>query len=184
MTEETNSDLQTHNKPKTAKLTRKTFRRTLGKGLPSVRKMSCAVLLDGNAKPKSMSRAKQWTDEVENLYRFQQAGYRDETEYRQIKQTEIDRWPETGFVKKLQRRDNTFYYYNRKRESSGPEQTAACAFKTASRPLAAAHPRVALLSEVLLVVKLEGLSPAGTADPTEAGKEYCGCRQQEPMVFF
>ncbi|XP_066525955.1 meiosis expressed gene 1 protein homolog isoform X1 [Hoplias malabaricus] len=50
--------------------------------------MSCAGLLDGNAKPKSMSRAKQWTDEVENLYRFQQAGYRDETEYRQIKQVE------------------------------------------------------------------------------------------------
>ncbi|KAI4890095.1 hypothetical protein NFI96_026334 [Prochilodus magdalenae] len=83
--------------------------------------MSCAVLLDGNAKPKSMSRAKQWTDEVENLYRFQQAGYRDEMEYRQITQLEIDRWPETGFVKKLQRRDNTFYYYNRKRECEDRE---------------------------------------------------------------
>ncbi|KAF4079806.1 hypothetical protein AMELA_G00182470 [Ameiurus melas] len=78
--------------------------------------MSCAALLDGNAQPKSMSRARQWTDVVENLYRFQEAGYRDELEYRQIKQVEIDRWPETGFVKKLQRRDNTFYYYSRKRE--------------------------------------------------------------------
>ncbi|XP_058273478.1 meiosis expressed gene 1 protein homolog [Hemibagrus wyckioides] len=79
--------------------------------------MSCARdVLDANARPKSMSRARHWTDEVENLYRFQQAGYRDELEYRQIKQVEIDRWPETGFVKKLQRRDNTFYYYSRKRE--------------------------------------------------------------------
>ncbi|KAM9467976.1 meiosis expressed gene 1 protein homolog [Clarias gariepinus] len=78
--------------------------------------MSCAALLDGNAQPRSMSRARQWTDEVENLYRFQQAGYRDEREYRQIKQAKIDRWPETGFVKKLQRRDNTFYYYSRNRE--------------------------------------------------------------------
>lgn len=51
--------------------------------------MAFADLVDGNAKPKSMTRAKQWTDEVENLYRFQQAGYRDEMEYRQIKQVEV-----------------------------------------------------------------------------------------------
>jgi len=51
--------------------------------------MSCPVLLDNKAKPKSMSRAKQWTGEVENLYRFQQAGYRDELEYRQIQQVEV-----------------------------------------------------------------------------------------------
>ncbi|XP_031414888.1 meiosis expressed gene 1 protein homolog [Clupea harengus] len=84
--------------------------------------MSCAVLLDGNCKPKSMSRASLWTDEIENLYRFQQAGYRDEKEYRQVKQVElVDRWPDTGFVKKLQRRDNTFYYYNKKRECEDKE---------------------------------------------------------------
>lgn len=34
---------------------------------------------------------------------------------------QIDRWPDTGFVKKLQRRDNTFYYYNRKRECEDRE---------------------------------------------------------------
>jgi hypothetical protein len=51
--------------------------------------MSCAAYLDGNATPKSMSRAKQWTDEVENLYRFQQAGYRDELEYKQVKQVDL-----------------------------------------------------------------------------------------------
>ncbi|XP_061107446.1 meiosis expressed gene 1 protein homolog isoform X1 [Conger conger] len=89
--------------------------------LSSFIKMSCASYLR-SARPKAMSRAKQWTDEVENLYRFQQAGYRDELEYKQIKQVEmIDRWPETGFVKKLQRRDNTFYYYNRKRECEDKE---------------------------------------------------------------
>ncbi|XP_040000489.1 meiosis expressed gene 1 protein homolog [Xiphias gladius] len=77
--------------------------------------MSCTT--DNNAKPKSMSRAKGWTAEVENLFRFQQAGYRDELEYIQVKQgAMIDKWPETGFVKKLQRRDDTFYYYSRKRE--------------------------------------------------------------------
>ncbi|CAL8242439.1 unnamed protein product [Merluccius merluccius] len=67
--------------------------------------------------PKSMSRAKSWTAEVENLYRFQEAGYRDELEYKQVKQIAmIDTWPESGFVKKLQRRNNTFYYYSRQRE--------------------------------------------------------------------
>ncbi|KAI3366615.1 hypothetical protein L3Q82_009299 [Scortum barcoo] len=76
-----------------------------------------SYVTDNNSKPKSMSRAKGWTTEVENLFRFQQAGYRDELEYIQVKQGAlIDKWPETGFVKKLQRRDDTFYYYNRKRE--------------------------------------------------------------------
>lgn len=37
------------------------------------------------AKPKFMKRAKEWTAEVENLFRFQEAGYRDEPEYRQVK---------------------------------------------------------------------------------------------------
>ncbi|XP_032545245.1 meiosis expressed gene 1 protein homolog isoform X2 [Chiroxiphia lanceolata] len=64
------------------------------------------VVAKADIKPKSMHRAKTWSDDVENLYRFQQAGYRDEVEC----------WPETGFIKKLQRRDNTFFYYNKQRE--------------------------------------------------------------------
>ena len=31
--------------------------------------------------PKSMKRAKEWNQDVENAYRFQLAGYRDENEY-------------------------------------------------------------------------------------------------------
>uniref|UniRef100_A0A8C4K1V5 Meiosis/spermiosis associated 1 n=1 Tax=Dromaius novaehollandiae TaxID=8790 RepID=A0A8C4K1V5_DRONO len=42
-------------------------------------------------KPKSICHAKKWSDEVENLYRFQQAGYRDEVEYKQVKQVDTDR---------------------------------------------------------------------------------------------
>uniref|UniRef100_A0A8D0BK39 Meiosis/spermiosis associated 1 n=1 Tax=Salvator merianae TaxID=96440 RepID=A0A8D0BK39_SALMN len=73
-------------------------------------------------KPKSIRRARIWSDEVENLYRFQQAGYRDEIEYKQVKHVDmVERWPETGFVKKLQRRDNTFYYYDKERECEDKE---------------------------------------------------------------
>lgn len=43
-------------------------------------------MASSDVKPKSISRAKKWSEEIENLYRFQQAGYRDEIEYRQVKQ--------------------------------------------------------------------------------------------------
>ncbi|XP_038191516.1 meiosis expressed gene 1 protein homolog [Arvicola amphibius] len=79
-------------------------------------------MASSDVKPKSISRAKKWSEEIENLYRFQQAGYRDEIEYRQVKQVAmVDRWPETGYVKKLQRRDNTFYYYDKQRECEDKE---------------------------------------------------------------
>lgn len=44
------------------------------------------VMTKADIKPKSMHRAKIWSNDVENLYRFQQAGYRDEVEYKQVKQ--------------------------------------------------------------------------------------------------
>jgi len=31
---------------------------------------------------------------------------------------QVDRWPHNGYVKKLQRRDGCFYYYNKNRECS------------------------------------------------------------------
>lgn len=34
-----------------------------------------------NTKPTGMRRASHWSTEVENAYRFQLAGYRDEVEY-------------------------------------------------------------------------------------------------------
>ncbi|NXY85971.1 MEIG1 protein, partial [Alcedo cyanopectus] len=80
------------------------------------------VMATAHINPKSIHHAKTWSDEVENLYRFQQAGYRDEAEYKQVNQVDtVEYWPETGFVKKLQRRDNLFYYYNKKRECEDKE---------------------------------------------------------------
>lgn len=43
-------------------------------------------------KPKSIHHAKKWSDDIENLYRFQQAGYRDEVEYKQVKQVDMVRF--------------------------------------------------------------------------------------------
>lgn len=38
------------------------------------------------SEPAAVSRAGEWSAEVENLFRFQQAGYRDELEYTRVKQ--------------------------------------------------------------------------------------------------
>jgi len=67
--------------------------------------------------PKSVLRPKQWNLEVEEAYRFQIAGYRDENEYKLYHtKAEVDRWPESQLVKKLERRDGTYYYYSKERE--------------------------------------------------------------------
>jgi len=72
--------------------------------------------------PKSMKRAKRWSDEVEDAFRFQAAGYRDEIEYKRVHQADAERWPQSpNYVKKLVRRDGTFYYYNRNRECQDKE---------------------------------------------------------------
>ncbi|CAF1459940.1 unnamed protein product, partial [Didymodactylos carnosus] len=64
-----------------------------------------------------------WSKEVENAYRFQLAGYRDETEYKALRKVaQIDKWPDSGFVKKLQRRkDGYFYYFDKERECPDKE---------------------------------------------------------------
>lgn len=55
------------------------------------------------------------------FFRFQAAGYRDELEYQIVNKAEAERWPCSGYVKKLQRKDGTFYYYNRARECQDKE---------------------------------------------------------------
>lgn len=68
--------------------------------------------------PTSMTRAKEWSVEAEEAYRFQTAGYRDEVEYKHLKQNaEVERWPHNGYIKKLQRKgDGYWYYFNKTRE--------------------------------------------------------------------
>ncbi|BFZ08605.1 hypothetical protein BsWGS_11644 [Bradybaena similaris] len=79
--------------------------------------MAMSLRVISASKPKSMMRPTQWDEAVEEAYRFQLAGYRDEIEYKEVQRTNhVDRWPHNGFVKKLVRRDGCFYYYNKTRE--------------------------------------------------------------------
>ncbi|XP_046340099.1 meiosis expressed gene 1 protein homolog [Haliotis rufescens] len=74
-------------------------------------------MTETSPQPKSMVRGKKWSEEVEEAYRFQLAGYRDAAEYKIFHNTDhVDRWPHNGYVKKLVRRDGCFYYYNKDRE--------------------------------------------------------------------
>ncbi|KAI3387541.1 hypothetical protein SNEBB_006228 [Seison nebaliae] len=68
--------------------------------------------------PTGLTRPKKWNEDVENLYRFQLAGYRDERDYVHKSDMEIVRWPNSGYVKKLKRQDGCFLYFNRARECS------------------------------------------------------------------
>ncbi|XP_076468700.1 meiosis expressed gene 1 protein homolog [Babylonia areolata] len=78
--------------------------------------------IQGLQEPKSMVRPEVWDEKVEEHYRFQVAGYRDAVEYKHVQKTEnIDRWPDNGYVKKLVRRDGSFYYFNKTRECPDKE---------------------------------------------------------------
>lgn len=62
-------------------------------------------------------RPRDWSPEVEDLYRLQFCGWRDETEYAQV-YGEPERWPKVdgagGFISKVQLKTNGYYTYWRK----------------------------------------------------------------------
>ena len=85
-----------------------------GEAVPS----SPAVMTVPNLsrQPKKMSRAKSWSPEVENLFRYQSAGYRDATEYLMANERP-DFWPESMFVRCLKSKDTAcFMYFRQHRE--------------------------------------------------------------------
>ena len=54
--------------------------------------------------PIGMSRAKEWSVEVEEAFRLQEAGYKGIPELLALGLPEPERWPESGFIRKLQTR--------------------------------------------------------------------------------
>lgn len=66
--------------------------------------------------PTKMKRANQWDFEVENLFRFQEAGYRDALEYCSA-HSPPEIWEESGFVRMLiNKKNGCFLYFRRNRE--------------------------------------------------------------------
>jgi hypothetical protein len=63
-------------------------------------------------KPVSMSRAKCWSLEVENSFRFQEAGFSDIEEYVASGNESPEIWP-SGFVKCLKSKKTGFFLYFR-----------------------------------------------------------------------
>ena len=63
-----------------------------------------------------MIRAKTWSIDVEQNFRFQAAGYKDLDEYLTMHELP-EVWPETGFVRVLKNRTTAFFmYFRRDRE--------------------------------------------------------------------
>lgn len=69
-------------------------------------------IIQRNRKPKSMHRASVWTSEVENAYRFQAAGWRDEDEYAEAGYEVPEVWGE-DFVRCLRVKKTGFFMYFR-----------------------------------------------------------------------
>lgn len=69
--------------------------------------------------PTGLKRAAAWSDDVEEHYRFQTAGYRDLVEYchfQGVADNEVARWPHNGYIKMLLSRHGAFIYFNKERE--------------------------------------------------------------------
>ena len=64
------------------------------------------------AKPTGMKRAKLWTPEVENFFRFQAAGFRDMSEY--LTEHPPPEYWDTGFVRMLLNKKTGYYMYFRR----------------------------------------------------------------------
>ncbi|XP_062570907.1 meiosis expressed gene 1 protein homolog isoform X1 [Saccostrea cucullata] len=78
--------------------------------------VSVCRIIKMSAQPTKMVRAKEWSDDVEEAYRFQLAGYRDAQDYTVCTKEEATRWPHNGYIKKLIRKDGCWYYFNKNRE--------------------------------------------------------------------
>ena len=59
------------------------------------------------ASSRRWTRAREWTAEVEDAYRLQEAGYKDEREALSLGHPPLERWPAPcGFIRKLATRES------------------------------------------------------------------------------
>lgn len=91
-------------------------RSSQGKQLPpsaAKNKNNTAAKSSKGSGPTKMQRAKHWSVEAENAYRFQSAGFRDSVEYEEMHPSGAEMWEETGFVRQLQNKTTGFFMYFR-----------------------------------------------------------------------
>jgi len=72
-----------------------------------------------------MERASAWSEEIENVFRLQEAGYRDLAEMLNLGEPEPARFP-NGFIKKLRSKQSiggapSYMYFSSKRECAETE---------------------------------------------------------------
>jgi hypothetical protein len=66
--------------------------------------------------PKTVSRATEWSFDVENAYRYQEVGWRDAKEY-EVVHGIPEKWRQTGFAAVLKtKKTGHFVYFDRARE--------------------------------------------------------------------
>ena len=69
-----------------------------------------------------MVRAREWSAEVEDAYRLQEAGYKDEHEAIALGHPPVERWADAGFIRKLVTRESlgketpSTLYFSKRRE--------------------------------------------------------------------
>ena len=90
---------------------------TLGEVEPGNQIAAMTTAQFANKKPTGMKRAKQWTLEVENIFRFQAAGFRDIHEYITSNIGGCEFWPESGFLRQAVNKKSGYHmYFRRTRE--------------------------------------------------------------------
>ena len=77
-----------------------------------VRRLSLENESNRSEQPTSMTRAKVWSLEVENAFRFQLAGFTDEAEYLDSF-PEPEKWESSGMIKVLRAKATGYFMYFR-----------------------------------------------------------------------
>ena len=70
------------------------------------RQQQCVREAQAGPAPVGMTRAKHWSPEVEDAFRLQEAGFKGLPDLKGLGLDPPERWPESGFIRKLQTRES------------------------------------------------------------------------------
>jgi len=90
--------------------------------------------------PVGVQRAREWSAQVENAFRVQEAGYRDLHELVLLGEGEPDKWPSTGFFKKIRTKESlggaspSHLYFSQRRECTDSDLPRVKLYDYAAAP--------------------------------------------------